>query len=647
MELRDSSTAPEMAATDSANGIPTQAAETNTVENSPVAPDDALSEVKADEPEAAIESETVNETSETNETERPAINSREDVIEALRDLLDKDAAQVNNDDVARLRYLFYHFAPASDTAETDVTETETESQIKEVDPVETEFTELMAKLKEARAQARAAIEAARAEALARKKEIINSIRQASEDTDQVNRHFQSVRDLQNEFRTAGEVPPEAQAEIWKEYQEAVEHYYDQLKINKELRDYDFRKNLADKQLLIEQAEQLTAETDVVAAFRSLQVLHDKWREIGPVAKEMRQEIWDRFKDASAVINKAYQAHFEERKAQERENELAKTAICERVETLDWSEVNTYAAWDALTTVILEAQADWKKIGFASRKANNDLFARFRATCDKFFSAKAEFFKSMKDSLAANLERKIALCERAEALKDSTEWRSTTEALVELQKEWKTIGAVPKKQSDAVWRRFLDACDAFFDAKKKATSSTRRTEQANLKAKQALAQRLRDIPADTPRDQVAEAIRQARTEWSEIGHVPFRDKEKVYQQFRAAIDELYTRHDLSGRAAAADRFRSRVSSLEGNASGIDRERERLVRARDRMIQELATYENNLGFLTSKSKSGASMVREMERRVERLRNDIADIKSKIEMLDAAPADKATAQPAESAE
>ena len=427
------------------------------------------------------------------------------------------------------------------------------------------------------------------------------------------------------------MPPTVATEQWKQYQDAVEAYYDQLKINKELRDYDFKKNLEIKQLICEEAEKLTEETDIIVAFKRLQDLHEKWREVGPVAKDIREEIWGRFKDASAIINKKYQAYFEERKNREQENENAKTAICERIEALDFESLKSYSAWDEMTKVILEAQEDWKKLGFASKKMNNVLFARFRETCDKFFEMKANYFKNIKDDLASNLEKKIALCEKAEALKDSTDWKKTTDEFVALQKEWKTIGAVAKKHSEVVWRRFLAACDYFFEEKKKKTSGVRQTEQANLKLKKEVIAKLGAIAEDTPREDAIKQVKELMAQWQEIGHVPYREKDKVYETYRAKVDELYKRFDMRGSQARMSNFEDSVNEMSGDENKLYRERERLMRNYEQKRNELNTYENNMGFFNSKSKSGDSMLRELERKIQRIKEEIATLEQKIKVID----------------
>lgn len=456
----------------------------------------------------------------------------------------------------------------------------------------------------------------------------------SADTDNVNRHYTRVKELQAEFKETGEVPQVNATEIWKSFQDAVERFYDQWKVNKELRDYDFKKNLAEKQLLIEEAAKLADEPDVVVAFRRLQELHDKWREIGPVAKEYREDIWNTFKDRSAVINKRYQAFFEERKQREQENETAKTALCERIEAIDTNVLTSYAAWNKATKEIIDAQEEWKKLGFASKKSNNALFARFRQCCDRFFAGKAEFFQSLKDELSRNLEAKTALCEQAEALKDSTDWKATTDKIVELQKQWKTIGSVPKKHSDAIWRRFLDACDHFFHQKKSASSETRKTEQANLAAKREIVETLTALnspEADTPRNEAIATINNLRAKWQQTGHVPFREKDKLHDDYREVVRQLFDKYDIHENRARQASFEATVNEIASDKSKLNRERERLMRAYETRRNDLQTYENNMSFFNATTKSGGSMLRELEHKIQRIKADIADLEKKIELID----------------
>ena len=439
-----------------------------------------------------------------------------------------------------------------------------------------------------------------------------------------------MQQLQQEFKAIGEVPSTSTTEVWKDYQAAIENFYDLLKINKELRDYDFKKNLEIKQQLCEQAEALDEETDVIAAFKTLQALHDKWRETGPVAKEIREQLWARFKAASAVINKKHQAFFEERKASEKENADAKTALCEQIEKIDTEPLKTYAAWDEATKQIIALQEEWKKLGFASRKVNTALYNRFRKSCDEFFAQKATFFKSMKEELAANLAKKTELCEKAEALKDSTDWKETSDALIALQKEWKTIGPVVKRHSDAVWKRFITACDYFFEQKKKNTSSQRSVEHENLKAKKELIAQINAIlDTDDDSQEAPQKIRDLMAKWQAIGHVPFKEKDKIYAAYKEAIDKAFEKFDMKA-------IRMRLSNFENSMSqsGSDKvyhERERLVRAFEQKCNELKTYENNMGFFNATSKSGNSIVKEMERKIANLKDEIALLEQKIKIID----------------
>lgn len=580
-------------------------------------------------PEKAVESTTSTETAEDTAP------TKESVVASLKELSEKDADALTGDEVAKLKQKFYAIRNEELRAERQAwaeAGNPAESFEAAPDALEDEFKSLLNVIKEKKAELRAEIEKKQQANYDRKKAIIASILEMSADADNANRYFQQVRDLQAEFREIGDIPPTVTAEVWKSYQDAVEKFYDQLKINKELRDYDFKKNLSEKELLVAEAEKLVAEEDIVAAFRRLQSLHDQWRAIGPVPKEVREEIWDRFKNASTEINRRYQSHFEERKQRERENEEAKTALCERIEAIDYTGLSTYGAWEEKTALIIEAQNEWKKLGFASRKANNQLFSRFRETCDKFFAAKADFFKSMKDSLSANLEKKIALCERAEALKDSTEWRKTAEELAALQKEWKTIGAVAKKHSDQVWRRFLEACDYFFEQKKKNTSGTRKTERANLKLKQDIIAELKAIDPETAdREEAIKKFKDLQTQWQAVGHVPFSEKDAVYEAYRTVVNDLYKKLDISQRGSRLASFETSVNEMADDRSRLYRERERLARVFEQRRQELQTYENNMGFLSAKSKNADSMLRDMERRMQRLRDDIEDLGKKIKVID----------------
>ncbi|WP_289159133.1 DUF349 domain-containing protein [uncultured Muribaculum sp.] len=613
MELRDLSLPEENTERDILNGgeeSPTEIAENATVEA-----------MDADE-------------KQSNEPNDKKHLTKEEIIATLKDLNLKDGSEISRDEITHLKQAFFAIRKNELAVEKQAfleKGNEEAAFAPMPDEAEEQFQAIMKELKEKKAAYIAEVEAQKQANLAKKLEIIDELEKLAEDTDNVNRTFPRFRELTQEFKNAGEVPPTETTDIYRNYSAAVERFYDRLKINKDLRDYDFKKNLEQKQLLIDEAEKLAAENDVILAFRRLQELHEKWRETGPVAKEIRESIWEKFKDASAVINKRYQDFFEQRKARERENEEKKTEICERVEALDFSSLKNYAAWEEMTKTILAAQQDWKKLGFASKKVNNTLFARFRETCDKFFAAKAEFFKNIRENHSANLDKKVALCEKAEALKESTDWKNTADKLVSLQKEWKTIGSVDKKHSDAVWERFQQACDYFFDRRKKATSSTRKAEQQNLKDKNSVIESLKNIPLETPRDEAVKLIKDAMAKWQQIGHVPFKDKDKVYNAYREIVDKLYDHFDVKETRANMANFANDINEMAADTNKLYRERERLARACEQKRSELKTYENNLGFFNITSKGGNSLLKDNERRMQRIKEDIAALESKIKLID----------------
>lgn len=582
---------------------------------------------------APVESETLEETSATQED--PV--RMDDVMNRLRELAASDGEIITTDEIGRLKQQFYSLVNESMAVQRDeFIAAGNDPEAFNPVPVaeEPEFKDLMAKVKEVKALYRERVEAEQLRNLERKNAIISELMSMADDTDNVNRHYPRAKELQVEFKEIGEVPQQNTTQIWKAFQEAVEHFYDQWKVNKELRDYDFKKNLSEKQLLIDEAKALTTEEDVVIAFRRLQELHEKWRETGPVAKEIREEIWQEFKDASAEINKRYQAFFEERKQREQANEAAKTALCERIEAITPDTLTSYSAWNKATETIMEAQKEWKTLGYASRKANNQLFSRFRATCDAFFAAKGEFFKTMKNNLAENLAAKTKLCEQAEALAASTEWRKTSDELVELQKKWRSIGAVPKKYSDQIWQRFMTACNTFFDNKKHATTDVRRTEQANLKVKKSIVAELTALNAPDAAIDRAEAIEKInalRARWQETGHVPFKEKDKLHDTYREVVRQLFDKYDVHEKRQRMDSFQSSIDAISSDRAKLLRERDRMMRAYESRKSELATYENNLSFLSARSRSGASMLGEIERNIERLKNSLKELEEKIQLID----------------
>ena len=498
------------------------------------------------------------------------------------------------------------------------------------DADELKVKDLLNELKEKKAEFNAAQDAIKLANLEKKLAIIEQIFEITSDPDNVNRQYNKVQQLQQEFKALGEVPATNVTEIWKKYQVVVEKFYDLLKMNKELRDYDFKKNLEIKQQLCLDAEQLDEVPDVVDAFKQLQALHNSWRETGPVAKEIREELWARFKTASSVINKKYQTFFEERKANEKANAEAKTALCEQIEGISTEGLNSYAAWDNATKQIIALQEEWKKLGFASRKVNTELFTRFRKSCDEFFAQKAAFFKKMKEELSANLAKKTALCEKAEALKDSTDWKKTTDEFVALQKEWKTIGPVVKKHSDAIWKRFIAACDAFFEEKKKQTSNIHTQEHQNLKTKKDIIAQINAILNDEAAEDPATKVRELMQQWQEVGHVPYKEKDKIYAEYKEAIDKAFEKYDMKAVRARMANFENSLNQMAGTDK-VYHERERMVRAYEQKCQELKTYENNLGFFNARSNTGNTIVKEMERKIEKIKEDIAMLEQKIKLID----------------
>ena len=462
--------------------------------------------------------------------------------------------------------------------------------------------------------------------------IIDRLKELAESPEDANKAYNEFKKLQQEWNDIKQVPAAKVNELWKNYQHYAEKFYDLIKLNNEFREYDFKKNLEIKTHLCEAAEKLADEEDVISAFHQLQKLHQEFRSIGPVAKELRESIWARFKAASSAVNRRHQQHFEALKEKEQNNLDQKTVICEIVESMEYDTFKTFADWEDKTQEILALQAKWKTIGYAPQKMNVKIFERFRAACDEFFKRKAAFFKSVKESMAENLEKKKALCEKAEALKDSTDWKATADALTKLQKEWKTIGPVAKKHSDAVWKRFISACDYFFDQKNKATSSQRSVEVENMEKKKALIEKLSAIDENMDMEEASTLVRELMKEWNSIGHVPFKEKDKLYKQYHNLIDQLFDRFNINASNKKLSNFRSNISNIQGSGpQSLYREREKLVRAYENMKNELQTYENNLGFLTCSSKKGRNLLNEMNKKMEKLKDELNLIGEKIAAID----------------
>lgn len=489
--------------------------------------------------------------------------------------------------------------------------------------------DLLNGIKERRGEYNAQQEAQREKNLQEKQEIIAQLQQIVADVDTVNKQYAQVQQLQQRFKEIGEVPPQYDKSLWKSFQKEIELYYDLLKVNKELRDYDFKKNLEIKEKLCVEAERLSELTDIISAYKSMQVLRDTWRSTGPVAKELRNSIWERFKVATTTISKNYQSYFESKKQEEQQNEIAKLALCSEIENLAIDSFSQYSEWENATKKIIELQERWRGLGFASKSQNTSLFARFRKSCDEFFEKKAKFYKAKKDEQTLNLEKKIALCEKAESLKESTDWKKTTEAFVAMQQEWKKIGPVAKKHSESIWKRFVAACDYFFEQKAKLNVNIHQLEYANLKAKKAIISEIREL-VESASDESAKKIRELMKKWQEVGHVPFKDKDKVYASYKEVVDLAFEKIDLREKKANLANFENSITQLS-NSDKLYRERERLVRNFDQKSTELKTFENNLGFFNAHSKDGNSMLKEMERRILKLKEELNLLETKIKMID----------------
>lgn len=499
------------------------------------------------------------------------------------------------------------------------------------DPIEEAFKAQMGVIKERRAKLFLEQEQEKQENLQKKTEIIEKIKAMATSPDEANKSYQAFKDLQQQWKEIKAVPADKANELWRNYQLYVEQFYDLLKLNNEAREYDFKKNLELKEKLCENAERLADEKDIISAFHQLQELHQEYREIGPVSKELREQIWARFKAASTVINKRHQQHFEEMRANEEENLAKKTALCEKVETIVAAENKGAADWEKRTKEIIDIQAEWKTIGFAPQKMNVKIFECFRTACDVFFSRKADFFKAMKEKYAQNAEKKKELVEKARQLSESTDWKSTADKLIALQKEWKTIGMVPRKLGDKLWNDFITACNHFFEARNAAHAGTRGEERENLSKKKAVIAKLKEMMGTTP-DNAAETIKQLIEEYNAIGHVPFNEKDKVYAHFHDTVDKLYKELNISVASQKLDDFRSNLKNLaKKGADVVDNERGKLMRRYESLKSEIQTYENNLGFLTAKSKKGNSLVDEMNRKVTRLKDDLELVRQKIKAID----------------
>ena len=560
--------------------------------------------------------------------------TKEEILAKLKEVV-ADVENVARPEIDGLKQSFYKLHNAEQEAARKLfieNGGAAEDFVPQTDSVEEEFKEIMSVIKEKRSALTAELEKQKEMNLQVKLSIIEELKELVESPDDANKSYTEFKKLQQQWNEVKLVPQAKVNELWKNYQLYVEKFYDLLKLNNEFREYDFKKNLKIKTHLCEAAEKLADEADVVSAFHQLQKLHQEFRDTGPVAKELRDEIWARFKAASTAVNRRHQQHFEALKEVEQHNLDQKTVICEIIEAIDYKELTNFASWENKTQEVIALQNKWKTIGFAPQKMNVKIFERFRKACDEFFRKKGEFFKTLKEGMNENLEKKRTLCEKAEALKDSTDWKATADELVKLQKEWKTIGPVAKKYSDAVWKRFISACDYFFEQKNKATSSQRSIEQENLEKKKAIIEKLNAIDDQMDTEEATQLVRNLMKEWNGVKHVPFKEKDKIYKQYHSLIDKLFERFNISASNKKLSNFKSNISSIQENSpQALYREREKLVRALDNMKNELQTYENNLGFLTTSSKKGNSLLTEINRKVEKLKADIELVKEKIKVVD----------------
>ena len=594
--------------------------------------------------EVAAEASQVEETMEAPQMEVAAdeapvvehkvYETKKEVLERVKELAHGDEMP-QKEEVEYLKTVFYKMHIAEREAQQKAyLEAGGDPEAYQVvpDADEESFKAEMGIIKERRAQQFREQEAEKEENLKKKLDIIEKIKAMVTSPEEASKTYQDFKALQQEWREIKSVPAERANELWRNYQLYVEQFYDLLKLNSEARELDFKKNLEAKTHLCEAAEKLADEQDVISAFHQLQKLHQEYREIGPVAKELREEIWQRFKTASTVINKRHQQHFEDLRAREEENLAKKTALCEKVEAILAEEKKGSADWERQTKEIIDIQTEWKTIGFAPQKMNVKIFERFRAACDNFFANKAEYFRTMKDTFKENADKKRALIEKAKALQDSTEWRSTSDKLIALQKEWKTIGMVPKKLGDQLWEEFLGACNKFFEARNAQGADQRNEERQNLEKKQDVIARLK-AAAEEAGENLQATVQKLVEEYNSIGHVPFKEKDKLYKQYHEVLDKLYKELNVNVAKRRLNNFKQNLKQVAERGEGaLDSERNRLLRQYDAIRQEVQTYENNLGFLSASSKKGNSLIEEMNRKIQKLKDDMQLVKEKIKAIDA---------------
>ena len=598
-----------------------------------------------DSQENTLKEGTISEEQQVKETSVPVENtattltnsknykSKAEIIERLKEIVGNDE-NPTKEELDHLKTSFYKLHIAEREAQQKAyleAGGDPDKYVLVPDEAEDVFKAEMGVIKERRAKLFLQQEAEKQENLEKKLNIIERIKNMASSPEEANKNYNEFKELQQQWKDIKNVPVDKANELWRNYQLYVEQYYDQLNLNREAREYDFKKNLGIKNHLCEAAEKLAEEPDVISAFHQLQELHQQFREVGPVAKELRDEVWTRFKAASTVINKRHQQHFDELRAKEEDNLVKKTALCEKVEDIVKDEHKGANEWEKLTKEIIDIQAEWKKIGFAPQKMNVKIFERFRAACDDFFSKKAAFFKEMKQRYNENIAKKQSLIEKAEALMESTDWKVTTDKMIALQKEWKTIGAVPKKVGDELWSKFLEACNKFFEARNAANAGTRNEERTNLDKKKAIISQLKELVEGNV-DDLQEKVKGLVDEYAKIGHVPYKEKDKLYKQYHEVLDKLYDDLHVTTAKRRLDNFKSNLKNVvKRGEDALDNERGRLMRRYEGLKQEINTYENNLGFLNASSKKGNSLIDEMNRKVQRLKDDMELIKQKIKTID----------------
>ena len=571
---------------------------------------------------------------ENEEQPRVVYETKADVLRRLQDIAHSDETP-QKEEVEYLKSSFYKLHVAEREASLKAyldAGGDPEHYQYAPDPEEESFKAEMGIIKEKRAKIFKEQEAEKLENLNKKLEIIERIKSMVTTPDEANKNYKEFKALQEQWREIKNVPAEKANELWRNYQLYVEQFYDMLRLNSEAREYDFKKNLELKTQLCEAAEKLADEEDVISAFHQLQKLHQEYREIGPVAKEQREEIWNRFKAASSVINKRHQAHFEGVRAKEEDNLARKTVLCEKVEAIAAEENKGSGDWEKHTKQIIDIQTEWKTIGFAPKNMNVKIFERFRAACDDFFGRKAAYFKGLKETFKENADKKRALIEKAKALQDSTDWKSTGDKLIALQKEWKTIGMVPKKLGDQLWAEFLGACNTFFEARNAAGAGARGEERENLEKKLAIVEQLKAVTQETG-DDLADKVQKLVEEYNAVGHVPFKEKDKLYKEYHAVLDKLYQDLNISVAKRKLNTFKQNLKQVaERGENALDNERTRLFRQYENLKSEIQTYENNLGFLNASSKKGNSLIDEMNRKVQKLKDDMNLVREKIKAIDA---------------